>query len=364
MTSRYNTARRNSDSAGSEDSYDSGHSQSTAPTVYSVKPSLRHFDVDISQLKPRKEWADCFSDQEDDTKSIAESLASTVASIEDIEDGFEYEEPPETHYYETYDYIPTAYPSTAEEFAYLFPSARRLFIHHDDTADGNMNLRLDTETTTQSGSSINLTLFHLRMHDLKKREFSFRRYCRDSGREICHSSRKYSKPPSQRQPAFQRSMSNAFASLRSMTSEKSNINPIKRQDSGYESINGLQDDSCMLSAKNIPIPTNTTLLEFSNYAHVELKRRGAKLSKRYEFNYWGQSYTWRRNVRKCGSYKETSYHLFSSASPEPVAHIVPDQLSSYEKEDEERKGGWIPPSSMWISDSRILNTTTDIAEWV
>lgn len=362
MTSRYSKVRRNSDSAGSEDSYDSGHSRSTAPTVYSVKPSLRHFDIDISQLKSRKEWADCFSDQEDDTKSIAESLASTVASVDDFGDGLEYEEPPETHYYETYDYIPTAYPSTAEEFAQLFPSARRLFVHHDDTADGNMNLRLDTETMTQSGRPINLTLFHLRMHDLKKREFSFRRYCRESGREICHSSRKYTKPPTHRQPAFQRSVSNAFASLKSMTSEKSSIKPIKRQDSGYESIQGMEDDSPKLSASSIPIPTNTTLLEFSNYAHVELKRRGTKSSKRYEFNYWGQSYTWRRTVTKCGSHKETSYHLFSSASSVPVAHIVPDQLSAYEKEDEEKKGGWIPPSSIWISDPRILSSTTDIAE--
>lgn len=365
MSSRYYTGRRNSDSAGSDDSYDSRHSRSTAPTVYSIKPSLRHFDTDISQLKLTKAWADCFSDRDDDTHSIAESFASTVASVEDLDDSLDYQVPPDTHDYETYDYIPTAYPSTPEEFAQLFPSARRLYIHHDDTADGNMNLRLDTETRTQDGRPIDLTLFHLRMQDLKKREFSFRRYCRDSGREICHSSRKYAKPAVQRRPAIQRSVSNALASLKSMTSDRSSIKPMKRHDSGYGSMlgdDGSEDDSFMSSAKDIPIPTNTTLLEFSNYAHVELKRRGAKSSKRYDFDYWGKSYTWKRTVRKCGSKKEISYHLYSSSSSEAVAHIVPEPMSPYEQEEEERKGGWIAPSSMWISDSRILNAANDIAD--
>ena len=365
MSLAYRLARRNSDSAGSDDSYGSEHSRSTAPTVYSVKPSLRHFDTDISQSKFTKEWAECFLDQDDDTRSIAESLASTVASEDDLEDALNYEEPPESPHYETYDYIPTAYPATSEEFAQLFPSARRLFIHHDDTIDGNMNLRLDTETKTRSGKTLNLTLFHLRMHDLKKREFSFRRYCRGSGREICHSSRKYSKPPSQRRPGFQRSVSNAFASLKSITNDRSGIKPIQRSDSGYASIDGELDvgsNSNMLSTKNISLPTNTTLIEFSSYAHVDLKRRGTKASKRYEFDYWGQSYTWRRSVQKFGSQREISYHLFAAGSSVPIAHIVPEPMSPYDREEEERNGGWVPPSSMWISDLRTMNTATDIAE--
>ena len=363
MSLRLAPIRRNSNTS-SECSNDSNRTKSTAPTVYSVKPSLRHFDTDISQLKATKEWAESFACAPQDPRSSAVSYASTIASEEDIdEQDFAYEEPPDYHYEA---YTPTAYSSTPQEFAEYFPSTRRLCLHHDDTIDGNMNLRVDTEARTGSGRKVDLTLFHLRMHDLKTRDFSLRRYCRDSGREVCHSSRKYTKPASRKRPAFQRSVSNAFASLRPKTGDKS-VKSLTRQDSGYESMKDLDhidhtDDSLHSATKNLPIPTNTTMLEFSNYAHVELKRRGAKSSKRYEFEYWGTSYFWRRSVRKCGSTKEISYHLFASKSNDAVAHIVPEPMSPHEQEEEERKGGWVPPSSMWISDPKVINAQSDIAE--
>ena len=295
-----------------------------------------------------------------------DDYASTIASEEDLEEeDLNYEETPDVQYYEPI--TSSAYASTPSEFAGYFPSTRRLCIRHDDTVDGNMNLRIDTETHTESGRKIDLTLFHLRMHDLKRREFSFRRYCRDSGREICHSSRKYTKPSSQRRPAFQRSVSSAIASLKSMAGDKSSVKNLKRHGSGYESPKeedkeSSNEKSKPMATKNLPIPTNTTMLEFSNYLHLELKRRGTKSSKRYEFQHWGTSYTWRRSCGKSGASKEISYRLFAANSSTPVAHIVPEPMSPFESEVEERKGGWIPPSSMWISDPKVINSSTDVAE--
>ena len=370
MALRVASIRRdsNTDSECSDGSY---HSRSTAPTDYSAKPSLRHFDTDLSRIKASKDWEESFCDDTESQLSL-DDYASTIASEDDLQDeveeeeGLAYEEPPEVQYYEPH--TPSAYASTPSEFAEYFPSTRRLCIRHDDTIDGNMNLRIDTETHTESGKRVDLTLFHLRMHDLRRREFSFRRYCRDSGREICHSSRKYAKPASQRRPAFQRSVSSAIASLKSMGGDKSSVKSFKRHDSGHESSkeNGTAKPAGAklkpATSKSLPIPTNTTMLEFSNYLHMELKRRGAKSSKRYEFEYWGTSYTWRRLSRKCGSSKEISYQLFASRSSTPVAHIVPEPMSPWEAEEEERKGGWIPPSSMWISDPKIMSALTDVAE--
>ncbi|KLU82575.1 hypothetical protein MAPG_01647, partial [Magnaporthiopsis poae ATCC 64411] len=89
---------------------------------------------------------------------------------------------------------PNVRPTTPNEFARLFPSLNRLSIRHDEfTSDGNMNLRVDTpvRSSRRRGAA---QLFHLRMYDLARREFSLRRYCRDSGREVCNSKRKYASP--------------------------------------------------------------------------------------------------------------------------------------------------------------------------
>lgn len=69
--------------------------------------------------------------------------------------------------------------STPRNFGEYFPSQKRLLIKHDDTTyDGDMNLRIEVETTQGLRSSkVIVQLFHLRMHD-ENREFSLRRYCR------------------------------------------------------------------------------------------------------------------------------------------------------------------------------------------
>jgi len=364
---------RRGSSSSSEYSNDSDYSHSTAPTSYSYGPSLHQEQRNTHQYTEDVKWNHPIYGNSEARLSVCSvgTYASTVASEQDFIDDYQYEEPES---YESELIESTAFPSTPSEFAEYFPSTRRMCIRHDDTADGNMNLRVDTEKQTPSGDRVDLTLFHLRMHDLKTRDFSLRRYCRESGREVCHSSRKYTTPASERRPGLQRSMSNALASLRAKPDSKMSPNnsfkSLKRSDSGYESMSGSEEEldvqrSVMMLApksNSIPLPTNTTKLEFSNYAHVDLKRRGTKSSKRYEFEYWGTSYAWRRVAKKTGKSKHVSYHLYNTETGMPVAHIVPTPMTPSEARAEESRGGFVPPSSMWISDSRLLSRSTDVAD--
>ncbi|KAL1888348.1 hypothetical protein Sste5346_009628, partial [Sporothrix stenoceras] len=92
-------------------------------------------------------------------------------------------------------------PATPQEFAQLFPSLDRMSIRHDEfTADGNMNLRVDVSVPMgRRRIPTSYQLFHLRMYDLAKREFSMRRYSRDSGREVCNSKRTFIDPSEKKQ---------------------------------------------------------------------------------------------------------------------------------------------------------------------
>ena len=354
----------NSSDSGYSDSSD--RSQSTAQTEYSRRPSLKPYQA-ASEQYPKREWVyqEEICDDYDDTHSLADTYASTVPSIEDLDDDLPPFEIPD--YYD--EPLPSsAVPSTPHEFAEYFPSGRKLLIRHDDsTLDGNMNLRVDTQIRESGNRTLDLTLFHLRMHDLRNREFSLRRHCRDSGREICHSSRKYTKPAAISRPGLQRSMSSALSSLRGKSDLRTSTKAsLKRQDSGYDSMSeeDLAEDAVKKSPKtrSIPLPTNTTQLEFSNYAHLDVKRRGAKTSKRYEFDYWGTNYTWKRVAVRVGQFKEVSYHLVNTDTTATVAHIVPATMTTSESQEEEAKGGWVPPCLMWISDAKILGGLTDVAE--
>jgi hypothetical protein len=108
--------------------------------------------------------------------------------------------------------------------------------------------------------------------------------------------------------------------------------------------------------------SDSIMLEFSNYAHVELKRRGAGMTKRYEYEYWGTKYQWKRESRRDGDLREVSYHLINMRTSKRVAHIMPEILTPLEAIEEESKGGWIPPSSMWISDATAYRNMHDVAE--
>ncbi|RFU29048.1 hypothetical protein B7463_g7300, partial [Scytalidium lignicola] len=366
-------------SKGSRRSDDSHHSESTAPSsLYdSPRPSSHYArtEADIYGSSPYYELAPsavCYP------RSSTETYASTTASQEEFTEepepyDPEYQVPESPEVYHS-----NLVPSSPSDFANYFPSTRRLMIRHDDTTyDGNMNLRVDTRAGTSS-HPIDVRLFHMRMHDLKKRECSLRRYERSSGREVCHSNRKYTKPAHEGKPTIQKSVSNALSSIigkpefkrtnsgLSARSSRSSKGP-RRQDSGYAS-HEEDDDSEFFSEKpkdtSLQIPTNTTKLEFSNYAQVEVKRRGAKSSKRYEFEYWGHSYEWKRVTQREGESKSVSYHLIRDETGPAVAQMVPDIRSPSQIRADEAAGNWVPPMSMWICDESVVEASTDVADVV
>ncbi|KYG42985.1 hypothetical protein M433DRAFT_6695 [Acidomyces richmondensis BFW] len=300
------------------------------------------------------------------------SYASTVESDEEPEEVAQ--QPPD---YGLPEYVAetcesSVIPATPSDFSHLFPSHRRLMIRHDDsTLDGNMNLRLDTEVLVH-GRKRNMTLFHLRMHDLKNREFSFRRYCRDSGREVCHSERKQQKARLEKRPGFQRSLSNALSSMRPRSESRTmTLSDLKRHDSGYASTHSMdsnEDDrprTAGAAEAAPPVPSNDTIrLDFSNYAQLDVKRSGVKPHKRYEFEYWGTHYAWRRSVRKDGTRREFSYHLTRAGSDRPLAHITPTPLSPHELAEEQHKGGWVQPSVIWLADDQLVRGAKDVVDAV
>lgn len=358
----YKTCQDREHSGGSSSTTDSDasdRSKSTALTALSHRrpSSTKHRD-----------WIEVEYDEDDPRDSVS-TYASTTASAAEI--------PPKKQRYEVVDRLletfPTdALPSSPASFAALFPSSRRLLIRHDDaTIDGNMNLRVDTVAPCRDGYQQNVILFHLRMYELFSRKFSFRRYYRDSGREVCHSARKAVSKTHDRRPVFRRSWSSMLASFRPGSSGQT-ISPageFKRWDSGFGT--STHDDSISTTddavdtgprGEKVPALEDTILMEFSNYAHVELKRRGPALSKRYEYEYWSTKYQWRKESCKEGDLRKVSYYLVNGRTSRTIAHIVSDILTPMEAVEEESKGGWVPPSSLWISDSSVYERMPDVAE--
>jgi len=109
------------------------------------------------------------------------------------------------------------------------------------------------------------------------------------------------------------------------------------------------------------VPSNTIKLEFSNYARVDIHRRGHK-AKKYEFEWWQHKYAWRRIVDKLTG--TISFHLFRDGNSTPVAHMVPETRSPNQIATDEQAGGWIPPYHMWISDESLIDVQTDVADVV
>lgn len=405
-TSSGNSSNRSNDSYGSH---------STAPTsIYSSpRPSnLKAAPTSVSsqssesseaayfeqrhhyqqhQAKPYVYHDDVSPDTSLYARSSVETYASTTASSQDLdamdaeEDAMdlEYNTIPPLPVYRRELVEPNVRATTPQDFAKLFPSLNRLSIRHDEfTSDGNMNLRVDTVVTGRRRAVYQL--FHLRMYDLAKREFSLRRYCRDSGREVCNSKRKYVepaavKPKNEGRPTLKRSMSTAIKTLsgsgkkpllRRASSGASSLGsrPVTR-DSTWEGDDEYFNDRSNLSRLSLdskgktqrPVPTNTIKLEFSNYARVDVSRRGGKNNKRYEFEWWGHRYQWKRSVDK--QLGLVSFHLVRDGNTSaPVAHIVPETRSPTQVLADENAGGWIPPCFMWIADKDIVDAVTDVAE--
>ena len=365
---RYRSRSHRSETSGSESSsrsYISDHSQSTAPTDYSNRPAFNRYATCPASTGRHLEKSS--THEEPDPRASVETYASTIASAEDLIPQPEYEVPPERIEIFSSNSIPTI-PS---EFAELFEAGRRIHIEHDDsTSDGNMNLCLDTEISV-AGRRRKMTLFHLRMRDLRDRHFSLRRHCRDSGREVCKSSRKCVPIPkeqkSSKRPALQRSLTTAVSSIIGVK-PRENTRP-KRHDilqpssDAPERLSSLSSDSVDELPPQTSGPTmqtNTIRLEFSNYALVEVHVNGTKSSKQYDFEYWGSQYYWKRQVSRDGHSKAMSYHLINAISNEPIAHITPEPLTQRQKIEEEYKGGWVPPCSLFITDQKAFST--DLAD--
>ncbi|KAI9741514.1 MAG: hypothetical protein M1818_004320 [Claussenomyces sp. TS43310] len=380
-TSRSYGAALSTSSRGSRHSDESYESRSTAPSSFSDAPRFsadpcsqyphsaasKHENVIYNaEVVPRQ---DRYPRPTVVTYPLAEQDLCDEPEEYDEFDTFEYDLPEVGCEHEDTETKAT----TPDDFAQYFPSQKRLYIRHDETTeDGNMNLRVDT--TDFKDHKLQMQLFYLRMRDLSARDFSLRRYCRDSGREVCHSTRRYVKPVAQR-PAIRRSMSNALASLRNRPHVKRAISdyPTKRtpvrQDSGYasnedeESYDGEEHDHVEAPVTSSVLPTNTTKLEFSNYAQVDIKRRGTKSSKRYEFEYWGSEYQWKRVVDKTAPVKSVEFRLLRDNCQKPVALIVPEPRTPTQISREKAKGGWVPPCSLWISDPSVaMAGSSDIAE--
>lgn len=367
------------------DSYETYESQSTAPTsaYTSTQASVKEALL-LSKFRPVYE-DDISPSTSCCPRSSVDTFDSTLASDDELSKDVDMDSSPDCseipplpiYTHQVVD--PNVRPSTPQDFAKLFPSRDRLSIRHDDfTPDGNLNLRVDTVVPGRRRQT--MQLFHLRMYDLAKREFSLRRYCRDSGREVCNSKRKYAEAPQEHRPGVTRSMTSA---LKSFGARK----PLTRTNSGgsalsagskisgrrpassysYEGDDELASQfsrSLSLEPASRPKPrpqaTNVVKLEFSNYARVDVARHGGKNSKRYQFEWWGHNYHWKRITDK--NLGSVSFHLIQDGSSTPIAHIVPETRSPTQVLADEEAGGWVPPCHMWISDQSIVDAVTDVAD--
>ncbi|KAK6819759.1 hypothetical protein PG990_010246 [Apiospora arundinis] len=378
FTSSSNHTTSTRDSQRSTDSYES---RSTAPTsVYeSSRPSTKHSILKASRAQPEYQRQDLSPSTSLCSRSSVDTYSSR-ASLDQVEDvdvsdaSVDYTEIPPLPTYRHEIVDTTVRASTPEDFAALFPSMNRLSIRHDDfTSDGNMNLRVDTVVSGRRRKTIQL--FHLRMHDLNKREFSLRRYCRDSGREVCNSKRRFTEPADLSRPSLQRSMSTAMKNIprphmaRTGTAGSSSSSTKSRPSTSYSA--GIEADDDFQASfsqagkrhKSHAVATNAIKLEFSNYARVDIARCGSKGSKRYEFEWWGHKYSWKRVTDKLTGV--VSFHLLRDGQNKaPVAHIVPETRSPNQVIADEEAGGWIPPCHMWISDKDLVNAMTDVADIV
>ena len=352
MRSSYASSTGSSSSASAR-STASGQTHSTNITNYSdLRPVVHRYESDPCKYTDK---FDDFADLSvDDPRSSTETYASTVSSSEDLEDQIEYELPDDRRRVYDTESIPT----TPHDFAKLFPTTRRLLIQHDDSSsDGNMNIRCDTEAVSQDGHRLKMTLFHLRMKNLYERQFSLRRYCRDSGREVCNSKKKYAKPiprATRKRPSLSRSFTSALQNL----GVKQN-----RHDAAEDSDDDIEQELrnfTLCSDVKATIPTNIIRLEFSNYAQVEVHRRRQGHIKQWDFEYWGEPYSWKRELSDDDGEAIYSYELINVRTGDCVAYVMPDKLDSRQAALEEMQGGWVPPSSMRITESTISEDLGDV----
>lgn len=321
-----------SSSRSSRSTRDSSSNYGSRSTVPSTAPSINQKFVSAQEHHPEIHYD---KPEEEDPSASSLTYQSTVPSIEEEEEEQAYVE---RHQQDGYFDQPVrqtlfndASPADPTRFARLFPYRKSFIIKHDDAVvDGHMNLRMDTTYERPGHRNKKLTMFYLRMYELQRRHFAIRRYGRDCGREVASTSRKYQKPSSPR-PGLLRTVSKAFA--------KDPEVGIKRQDSGYESSEEEEP------RKDEATATNICTLEFSNYARIDLCRKGQKGSKKYDFEYWGKQYCWKRTVRKGGINDHTTFSLIDIAENNTIATISPLEDDGISIEDRARRR-FVPASEL------------------
>lgn len=269
-----------------------------------------------------------------------------------------------------------------------------------------MNLRIDTEIQRNPHNKDDvetITLFHLRMHDLRSRSFSLRRYHRDSGREVCHCIRKSSQQAAvvnglaKPRPTLQQSMSHALRSLRSKSEQKGGLpalatGGLRREDSGYASLHEREQNLRPKSAGSVSASASLVVpkalreprgkdgvvkLDFANYAQMEIRPRGkGGKNARWEFEYWGVGYAWRRDAGAGVSFRLVSVGNGGGNGGSRnggggkagdgagvLAYMVALPLSAEQRERERAMGGWVPGCKLWIADEEVLEgEKKDVAE--
>ncbi|RPB26003.1 hypothetical protein L211DRAFT_782257 [Terfezia boudieri ATCC MYA-4762] len=241
---------------------------------------------------------------------------NTYCTTVDYEDEY-------AHYdYYDYEYKPPrneAIPATPNEFAQLFPSSRKFQIKHDDaSADGDMNIRIE-------------------------------------------------KVVSPKRPALQRSVSRALQSFRAKSEQEKQMT-LNRQDSGYGSSFDDEDEEGVFERPKSRYgseevkPSTAITMEFSNYAHVQVDRKGTKGSRKYDFEYWGKNYSWKRMIRKhpATGEDEISYSLLNNGTGNIVASIIPDPAHSIDEEG----GEFVPACTFQFKESTqdLIQCSADAAD--
>lgn len=313
-------------------------------------------------------------DPDDDHVDNGGESMLTYTSTDESELEEEEEEPPIEVVRKRREYHPAkVVPTSPPSFGSLFPSTRRLNIQHDDSSDGNMNLRIDTLVPKRGFDDVQVILYHLRMHDLYHRKFSLRRYCRSSGREVCHSKRVEDAPkkegPYGHKPNHHFSLTLRGIRTRGESDESNHhvgTEELRRYVSAPHRLatdpQDSRDSSPVSMSTGRPQVTDTIKLEFSNYAHVDITRRGRDSSVHYDFEYWGTRYQWKKTVHRKSGQEEVAYTLFSLKRSSYVARIDFTPLTPEELAEENRKGSWVMPCSIRITNPLVYENAQDVAE--
>lgn len=244
-------------------------------------------------------------------------------------------------------------PSTPGDFAVLFPSLNPFTIGHDNFgSDGNMNIVVDVPSPHIDKLGGRIQLFHLKMVNLSTREFSLRRYSRDSGDEFSWSRRKYVELDTR--PILQRSFEQVIEKLGNrLTGHEFEPDIIDARDSlaatgGYSPWVSVDNDIGDIKEFK---STDVIRLGFQNYSTVELEYVSSRKARSYQFSFWHRDYIWNWVVDQ----DLISLHLFEGRQRKnPVASIVPIASSPKQIQANEATGAWVPPCQMRFIEDNVL----------